>query len=188
MTRAQVLPGVDTFGRIVATCALGIGVEGMMVWRFGWSPVLPAFLYFGAVATVVSATDATTRLVPNRVILPAYVVGPALLALASVASGRWFALVRAGLAMAILASLFVVMALVIPGGMGFGDCKWAGVIGLNLGWLGWHFVVTGILLSYLVAAAFVIGFRILRSPGNRISLPFAPFLAVDALVVILLVR
>jgi leader peptidase (prepilin peptidase)/N-methyltransferase len=92
-----------------------------MVWRFGWSPVLPAFLYFGVVATVVSATDTTTRLVPNRVVLPAYVVVPVLLAVSSVESGRWFPLARAGLAMAILASFFVTMALVFPGGIGFGD-------------------------------------------------------------------
>jgi leader peptidase (prepilin peptidase) / N-methyltransferase len=188
VTNAQTLPGVDTFGRIAATFGLGLGVEGCMVWRFGWSAVLPAFLYFGAVATVVSATDATTRLVPNRVVLPAYLVGPALLVVASLALGRWSSLARAGLAMAILASLFVAMALVSRGGIGFGDCKWAGIIGLYLGWLGWQYVVTGVLLSYLGAAVVVIVIRIVRKSGDSRLLPFAPFMAGGAVVAMVYVK
>jgi leader peptidase (prepilin peptidase) / N-methyltransferase len=188
VTSAHTLPGVDSFGRIVATSALGLGVEGVMVWRFGWSAVLPAFLYFGAVATVVSATDVTTGLVPNRVVLPAYLVGPALLVMASLVSGRWSSLARAGLAMAILASLFVAMALVSRGGIGFGDCKWAGIIGLYLGWLGWQYVVTGILLSYLAAAVVVIAQRIVRTSGDNRLLPFAPFMAGGAVVAMVFVR
>jgi leader peptidase (prepilin peptidase) / N-methyltransferase len=159
-----------------------------MVWRFGWSAVLPAFLYFGVVATIVSATDATTRLVPNRVLLPAYLVGPALLVTASLALGRWSSLARAGLAMAILAAVFVAMALVSRGGIGFGDCKWAGIVGLYLGWLGWQFVVTGILLSYVAAAVVVILLRIVRGSGDQRLLAFAPFMAGGAVVAMTFVR
>jgi leader peptidase (prepilin peptidase)/N-methyltransferase len=116
------------------------------------------------------------------------VLGPVLLGVASVSSGQWFPLARAGLAMAILASLFVGMALVFPGGIGFGDCKWAGVIGLYLGWLGWHVVVTGILLSYLAAAVVVICLRIVRGSGDQRLLAFAPFMAGGAAVAMVFVR
>ena len=62
---------------------------------------LPAFLYFGAVGAAAGETDLVVRRVPNRIVLPAHVVGPALLALANATSDR-SALMRAGAAMLVL--------------------------------------------------------------------------------------
>jgi len=184
VTTGQVFPGIDTPHRIGLTCAVGTAVEAAMVWRFGWSAALPAYLYFGAVTTAVSATDLTAHRVPNSVVLPAYVIGPALLALASVPSGQWSTLVRAGAAMAILAALFLGLALASRGGIGLGDCKWAGIVGLYLGWLGWSALWTGTILAFLAAAVFVIGRRTVSSPRHRAQLPFAPFMAAGALAVV----
>lgn len=142
MTTAQVFPGIDTPARIALTCALGTGVEAVMVWRFGWSAALPDYVYLGAVATVVGATDLVTRRVPDRVVLPAYLIGPGLLALASVTSDRWPALVRAGAAMVILAASFLALAFGSSDGIGLGDCKWAGVVGHYLDWFGWSALST----------------------------------------------
>lgn len=102
MTEGQVLAGIDTPCRILTSCTLGAGIEATMGWQFGWSVPLPEFLYFGAVGAAVGATDLVLRRVPNRAVLPAHVVGPALLALASATSDRWPALVRAGATMLVL--------------------------------------------------------------------------------------
>jgi leader peptidase (prepilin peptidase)/N-methyltransferase len=184
VTVGHAYSGIDTRGRVLAACVLGAGVEGATCWRFGWSGALPAYLYFGAVATVVSATDLANRRVPNRVVLPAYVIGPALLALPSLISGQWSELTRAGAAMAILAALFLGLALASRGGIGLGDCKWAGIVGLYLGWLGWAALSTGSLLAFLAAALYVIGRRVVSSPSPRTLLPFAPFMACGALVAV----
>jgi leader peptidase (prepilin peptidase)/N-methyltransferase len=90
--------------------------------------------------------------------------------------------------MAFLGAFFLVLTLAFPGGMGMGDCKLAGIVGLYLGWLGWHDVVMGVLLPYLGAATFVVVKRVMRSSINRPDLPFAPFMASGALVAVLLVR
>jgi leader peptidase (prepilin peptidase)/N-methyltransferase len=92
-----------------------------MVWRFGWSATLPAFLYLGAILVVISAADLTTGRVPNRVVLPAYIVGPGLFVIASAISGTWSSLVRAGVGMALMGAFFLVLALMFPRGMGMGD-------------------------------------------------------------------
>ena len=97
------LPGLDTPGCVTAACALGAGIEAAVAWRFGWSPALPAYWYFGVVAAVITMTDLGTQRVPNRVVLPAYLAGPALLALASALSGSWRPLGRGGIAMAVFA-------------------------------------------------------------------------------------
>jgi leader peptidase (prepilin peptidase)/N-methyltransferase len=175
-------------GHVVAAGVAGSAVEAAMMWRFGWSSALPAFLYFGAVACLVSATDLAARRVPNRVILPAYLIGPALLLLTSIGSGKWMALIRAGLAMAVVGGFFLVLALAFPSGMGVGDCKLAGVIGLYLGWLGWGDVLSGILVAYLAAALFVIVLKVIGSTAARTAMPFAPFMAGGALFAVLVLR
>jgi leader peptidase (prepilin peptidase)/N-methyltransferase len=172
----------------MAAGVAGSAIEAGMVWRFGWSAELPAFLYFGAVAVLVSASDLVTRRVPNRVILRAYLIAPALLFLASVGSGKWTALGRAGLAMVVVGGFFLALALVFPKGMGMGDSKLAGIVGLLLGWLGWSEVLTGVLLAYLGAALFVIVLRAVGSSVGRIGMPFAPFMAGGALFAVLFVR
>jgi leader peptidase (prepilin peptidase) / N-methyltransferase len=108
-------------GQMVVAGVAGSAIEAGVVWRFGWSSALPAFLYFGALAAVVSASDLATRRVPNRVILPAYLIGPTLLLFASVGSGKWTALGRAGLAVVAVGGFFLVLALAFPSGMGMGD-------------------------------------------------------------------
>jgi leader peptidase (prepilin peptidase)/N-methyltransferase len=97
---ANAFPGLDMPARVGATCVLGAGVAAAIVWRFGWSAQLPAYCYFGAVAAAASVSDVAVRRIPNRAVLPAYLIGPALLALASAAPGSWWPLARGGIAMA----------------------------------------------------------------------------------------
>jgi len=183
-------PGLDTPARVGATCVLAAGVDVAIVWRFGWSAPLPAYCYFGAVAAVASVSDVAARRIPNQAVLPAYLIGPALLALASAASGSWWPLARAGIAMALLAGFYLILGLGFPAGMGLGDVKWAGVVGLYLGWLGWSAVSTGTLLAFLAAVLvlLVIGRRVAISQIHEATLPMAPFMTGGALVAMLAMR
>lgn len=188
MSNAVTLPGAGTPLRLVATAVVGAGVEAALCWRFGWSPALPAYLVFGASATVVSAADLATRRVPNRVTVPACIAGAALLAVASEHSGRWWPSGRGAIAMVVLAAFYLVLGLASSGGMGMGDVKWAGVVGLYCGWLGWPAVFDATLLAF-VAAALVVGARRLVAPSHRRTvLPMVPFMAAGALAAVLLAR
>ena len=62
------------------------------------------------------------------------------------------------------------------------DCKWAGIVELYLGCLGWDALSPGILLAFLAAAHYLIGRRAVSSPSPRTLLPFSPFMAGGALV------
>lgn len=174
--------------RIGATCMLGAGVEAAIAWRFGWSAPLPAYCYFGAVAAVASVSDVAVGRIPNRVVLPAYLIAPALLALASAASGSWWPLARGGITLAALAGFYFILGLGFPGGMGLGDVKWAGVVGLYLGWLGWSAVASGTLLAFLAAALLVIARRVAISEIHEVTLPMAPFMTGGALVAMFAMR
>ena len=86
----------------------------------GWILALVAFLYLAAISVVLALIDLDTHTLPNRIVLPSYVVGIALLGAASVLSGDFGALLRAGIGMAALWLAYLAMALAYPGGMGFG--------------------------------------------------------------------
>jgi leader peptidase (prepilin peptidase)/N-methyltransferase len=180
------LPGVDTTIRIVATCALAAAIEALLVWHFGWSAPLPAFLCFGAFAAVVTMTDLAARRLPNAVVGPGYVVGAALLALASAARGEWWPLERGGITLIVLGAFYFALGLAFPAGMGLGDIKWAGLVGLYLGWVKWEAASTATLVAFAGAALFIVVRRVATSEDvEHDTLPMAPFIAAGDLVAIL---
>jgi len=188
VTASPSLPALATPGRIAATGTVAAAVEAAILWCFGWSPPLGAYLVFGAVATAVSATDLAARRVPNRAVLAALLPGAALLTLASGLDATWWPLARAGIAMVALAGFYLTLGLAFPSGMGMGDVKWAAVTGLFLGWISWPAVATATLVAFAGAALFVtVGHA--TAPGRRRAvLAMAPFMAAGALVAILVVR
>ncbi|MHB1930578.1 MAG: prepilin peptidase [Acidimicrobiales bacterium] len=135
-----------------------------------------------------SATDLAARRVPNRAVLPGLVAALVLLGVASAISGAWWPLARAGIAMVVLAGFYLALGLAFPSGMGMGDVKWAAVVGLLLGWLGWPAVATGTLLAFAAAALGGLLLRLATSRRGRLVLPMAPFMTAGALVAVLALR
>ena len=75
---------------------------------------------------------------------------------------------------------FFLPALVHKKGMGMGDVKLAGVLGLYLGWA----VVPGLFIALIlgvVAGTAIIAMKGV-SEGRRVKVPFGPFMAVGALI------
>ncbi len=73
--------------------------------------------------------------------------------------------------------VFLLAALARPGGMGMGDVKLAGVIGLITGLGGAALALTvGILAGGVAAAALLVG----RRAGRRATMAYAPYLALGA--------
>jgi prepilin signal peptidase PulO-like enzyme (type II secretory pathway) len=69
-------------------------------------------------------------------------------------------------------------------GLGFGDVKLAGVLGLPLGWLGWPAVLLGLALPHLLAGPVAL-FLLLTGRAKRgTGLPFGPALLAGALLAI----
>ena len=131
-------------------------------------------LPFAAMLIAVAAIDLEHRIVPNRIVAPA--AAWALGAGAVVRTGELPELVMAG-AGAFLALL--IAALARPGGMGMGDVKLAGVMGLYLG----ASVVPALLVAF--AAGSLVGVAMIAREGARArkkGVPFAPFLSLGGLV------
>jgi leader peptidase (prepilin peptidase) / N-methyltransferase len=163
-----------------STTGLGstTGAAGIVAWILA----LVAFLYLAAISVVLALIDLDTHTLPNRIVLPSYIVGFALLGAASVLSGDYGALLRAGIGMVALWLAYLAMALAYPGGMGFGDVKLAGVLGLYLAWLGWEPLVVGGFAAFLLGGLFSIGLLVTRKAGRKSGIPFGPWMLIGAWV------
>ncbi|WP_424346455.1 prepilin peptidase [Kocuria sp. CH-021] len=164
----------------VATAALFVLVAAF----FGLSWELPAYLFFAAVAVVLTVIDLRHHLLPNAVVLPALGIGFVLLALAAMGEGTWGALLRAALGALALFVLYLVLALISPAGLGMGDVKLAAVLGLFLGFQGWGALFVGAVLASVVGM--VVGLAVLasRRGGLRSDVPFGPSMLAGALVAV----
>ncbi|GAB3350935.1 prepilin peptidase [Modestobacter lapidis] len=158
----------------------------LVVVRFGLTWQLPAFLVLAVVAVLLAVIDLRHQLLPNRILLPAFAGGAVLLLGAAAATGAWGELVRAVLGAVGLFAVFLALALVSPGGLGLGDVKLAGLLGLYLGWLGWGAVLAGGVAGFLVQAAVAVALLAVRRVRRDTELPFGPAMLVGAALVMAL--
>lgn len=157
----------------------------MMAVRFGADPVLPAFLYLAAVGVALALIDVDVQRLPDAIVLPSYPVLLALLALAAVAGSDSGDLLRAVLGSAALYGFYFVLCLVHPAGMGFGDVKLAGVLGMALGWVGWAVWGLGLFAGFFLGGLWGIGLIVMRRGTRKSKVPFGPFMLLGALLAVL---
>lgn len=154
----------------------------LVLWKFGFGLEFVAFAYLAALGVVLTAIDLDVHRLPNAIVLPAYIVLLVLFAATCLVSGDWWPLAQAAIGGAALFLFYFIAAIVYPGGMGFGDVKLAGVIGMALGWLGWGSLVVGAFSAFLIGG--VVGL-ILMATGRvqkRGGIPFGPWMIAGAAV------
>jgi leader peptidase (prepilin peptidase)/N-methyltransferase len=155
-----------------ATAALYVGVVAS---QWGDGAKIALGIAFVTLLVPVTLIDLEHRIIPNRLTGPFALVAVALgLALDS---GFVVEQLAAGLA---AGGFFFLTVLAYPKGMGMGDAKLAGVMGLFLG------RSVGVALLVGVAAGAVVGGAIVArmgaAAGRKTAIPFGPFLALGGLV------
>lgn len=156
--------------------------------RFGASWELPAFLVLFAVLLALSAVDVEHFLLPNRILYPGWAIVAVLLLAAAALEPDWRSLRDAAVGGAAAWAVFFVIHVVSPGGMGFGDVRLSGLIGTALGWLSLGHVFLGLFLGFLVATVVSLVLMAARRRGRKDKIPFGPFLAVGAVLAVLVGR
>lgn len=135
-------------------------------------------LVFVTTLTAVTLTDLERRIIPNKILIVAAVLGVAIAAIGDPSSlpERAIAAVAAG-------GLLFAAALAYPRGMGLGDVKLAAVMGLFLG----RNVAPAILVALLAGS--LVGLAMIAREGvaaRKRAIPFGPFLALGGVVGLLL--
>ncbi|UJA20285.1 prepilin peptidase [Thermoleophilia bacterium SCSIO 60948] len=122
----------------------------------------------------VTLTDLDLRIIPNKIVLAGSVV-----ALVGLALGAPELLPDRVLAAAIAGGLLFVIAMAHPRGMGMGDAKLVGMMGLYLGASVAPAVLVGLLAGSLAGAAL---FARHGQSARKMTVPFGPFLALGGIV------
>ncbi|MGO1316541.1 MAG: prepilin peptidase [Cellulomonadaceae bacterium] len=148
--------------------------------QIGPRAALPAYAFLAVVAVALAVIDVRVHRLPDRIVLPAYLVMIPALTLASAVSGDWAALGRALVAGATLFATYLLLALINPAGMGLGDVKLAGLLGLALGWLGWAELVVGAFGAFLLGGLYALGLLALRRANRHTAMPFGPWMLAGA--------
>jgi leader peptidase (prepilin peptidase)/N-methyltransferase len=182
------IPYAELAGRRAAYwCGLLAAVSGgLLGWALGTSPCLAAWLLLAVAGAVLGYIDARTRYLPSAIIWPSYlVIGLALLG-AAVASGEWGSFRRAVLAGVIGFAVFYVLWFVFPRGVGFGDVRLSGLLGLALGWLGWGQFISGLYGGFFLGAVVGIALIVAKVMTRKQMVPFGPFMLIGALAGVML--
>jgi leader peptidase (prepilin peptidase)/N-methyltransferase len=131
-------------------------------------------LVFVTTLTAITLTDLERRIIPNRILIVAAVLGAAIVAATDPGSLPERAIAAAG-----AGGLLFAAALAYPRGMGMGDVKLAAVMGLFLG----RNVAPAILVALLAGS--VVGLTMIARKGveaRKQAIPFGPFLAFGGVV------
>ncbi|QCB98465.1 prepilin peptidase [Arthrobacter sp. PAMC25564] len=153
--------------------------------------VLAACAYFAVMAVRLTVIDVRHHLLPNRIVFPSYGVAGVLLlgaAASLVLSGVQGATPDGGAGLfgvpglrilaggAVLWLFYFLLRAAYPPGMGFGDVKLAGVLGMYLGFLGWPHVFAGTFAAFLFGGLWSLGLLAVRRGSLKSSIPFGPFM------------
>ena len=157
----------------------------VMALRFGPDPVLPAYLYLAAVGLALALIDLDCKRLPDALTLPSYPVAAVLLALGALLGSDSGELVRALLGGLAMYALYFALCFAYPAGMGFGDVKLAGVLGMYTAWLGWGAWTVGVFLGFLYGGVWGLGLVLLRRGGRKTAVPFGPFMLLGVLTALL---
>ncbi len=158
---------------------------GLAAVKFGWSVEALVFAAFFWVLVVLTAIDLEHRLLPNRVVYPAFVAGWVGLTITALVNDDLGSLRSAGVGALVFGGFFFVVAFIYPAGMGGGDVKLAFVLGTFLGYVGGPGVVlVGMFLAFLLGGVVGVAAMAVSRAGRKTQIPFGPFLALGTVLAI----
>ncbi len=144
------------------------------LWQYGLSLASLGLCWFFAVLVAISLIDYDWKIIPDELLLaglPAAVV----LGLAHTSPGWLSLLLGGGIGFLLLLSI----VLISRGGMGGGDVKLAGLLGLCLGW---KLLIIALMTGFVAGGVVGAVLLLTRRKGRKDEVPFGPFLAMGGII------
>lgn len=165
--------------------AAGVGCA-LLAWRLPTTTVseallLSAWIAFAIAGTLLAAVDLQVRRLPTPVLIGALTTVGFLVGAATATAGDLTIMRDAIGAGAALVLAYLMLALLLPGQIGMGDVRLAGLTGVLLGTQGWPAVMLGVGLPYAIVGP-IVALQLLRGRMRRHSdLPFGPYMIIGAM-------
>jgi len=160
-------------------------IYAFLYWKYGLTPELGAMIFYAALFTIIFMVDLEKGVILNKIVYPAMVIAVILGVLGIQPElPQWpvegIANVAMGGGVGFL--FFFVVAMASRGGMGWGDVKLAGLIGLATGF---PMVLVAIVLGAGLGAIVGVVLMAIRKKGMKSLIPFGPFLSVATMVTLI---
>ena len=162
--------------RLAAAAAVSAGTVALVL---GAHAVVAVWVYVCAVGVLLAYVDWHTRLLPFLLVAPSYVVVAALVSAAALIERDVDLLVRAGVGWLASFAIFLLMWTVYRKGIGYGDVRLSGALGMALGAVGWQELVVGMYAAFLFGAVGGGLLTLARKVEHR-AYPFGPFMVLGA--------
>lgn len=170
--------------RTAAAAVFTGALFGLGAVHFGIDLVLAPFCVLFALLVVVALTDLSYRLVPRRLIYASLVLIVPLLVATSAVDHQWQHLSGSAIAGAVAFGLFFTIWWFIPQGMGYGDVRLAGVIGICVGYLSLVHAYLAFFGGFVIGMVFGLIMMAVLASGRKTRIPFAPALSVGAVLAV----
>jgi leader peptidase (prepilin peptidase) / N-methyltransferase len=184
-TVRSLLPAGRSPGRTVAAALVTGVLFGASASHFGRDVIVAPFCIFFGMLVAVSFTDLSHRLVPRRLLYGVMALVVPLLVVTSAVDHRWYSLSGSAIAGAVAFAVFFAVWWFIPQGMGFGDVRLAGAIGVTVGYLSLLHAYGAFFAGFLIGSVFGLVMAAVWSSGRKTRIPFGPSLAVGAVLGVL---
>jgi leader peptidase (prepilin peptidase)/N-methyltransferase len=156
----------------------------LLYWHYRLNPELGVMIFYACLFIIIFVIDLEQGLILNKVVYPGMVVA----FLLALYPWPWLApqigtrVAYSALGGAIGFAIFLLIAIVSRGGMGWGDVNLAALIGLATGF---PLVFLAIIMAAILGGIVAVALLIAKKRKRRQTIPFGPFLAVAAMVTLL---
>lgn len=155
------------------------GILYVLLYReYGLSFLFIAYALLTSALLVISFIDFYHQIIPDELI----VVGIVAAVFFHVVFSYPISFLNGTIGFLVGGGIFLTIALVTKGAMGGGDIKLMAMLGL---WLGWKNILLVTVLSFFIGAFVSIVLMVLKLKGRKDMIPFGPFIAIAAMLVLL---
>jgi leader peptidase (prepilin peptidase)/N-methyltransferase len=161
------------------------GIFAFLYGSYGFSSELWVLIFYACLFIIIFVVDLERGLILNNMVYPGMAVA---LLIAGFVPQPWLmlgslpAIAMAAIGGAIGFVIFLLIAIISHGGMGWGDVKLAALIGLATGFpLIFAALVIGATLGGLVAIVLLVS----KKRGRKEAIPFGPFLSVAGMITLI---
>ena len=179
------LPSHCWSGRILGVELASGVIFAFLYQHYGLSAELGIMAFYTGIFIIIFVIDLEHGLILNKVVYPGMIFA---LILAVFLSLPWLGdcplhgIANAGIGGSIGFALFLFLALISHGGIGWGDVKLAALIGFATGF---PLVLVALIIGAILGGVAAVILLAMRKRGRHETIPFGPFLSLAAMVTLL---
>jgi leader peptidase (prepilin peptidase)/N-methyltransferase len=167
---------------LVEFAVAGVFAGVAATFGVGWN-LLP-FLVLTAGLVALGCIDVERHVLPVRIVYPVLATVAILFLIETIATGQWHRLLVAIACAAAWFALFFAINWTSPRLLGFGDVRFAVILGLGLGWLGVPVVFVGFMASNIAGLIVALALIGTGRMNRETPIPYGVFLALGTLVAV----